>query len=273
MVSMSYPFVQAKWFTPGGMKEPRAIVLHMAEGGGTVDWLTHPPNDNSSHFVVEYSGRVVQMVRDGDADHSLHWDTANWSASTCGGTFASAVARRLLGDGVDDPNAHLFAVECEGTAAAGPNDKQRVSLRALIADLVNRHPTLRGLLGHRDFQGYKACPGCHVFDTFKHGEWEMAQLPITVEDDRKQVTQAKGGKWYDLDGTTVVGQAAGDLDWRTSPYGVGTKRAIYATVDGKRNVVLITPSKIKTNTTAIRDIPARTVTLEVDGTEKAKVVV
>jgi hypothetical protein len=167
---VTYPFVQARYFTRGGMVQPRAIVLHMAEGGGTVEWLTHPTSDNSSHFVIEYSGRVVQMVADGDADHSLH--TARPSGppgpGDCG-MFSLDIARDLLGDGIYDPNAYLIAVEIEGYAAAGPNPAQTVALRNLIDDLLGRHPSLRGLLGHRDFQNYKACPGCHVFDKFGHG--------------------------------------------------------------------------------------------------------
>lgn len=245
---MTYPFVQAKWFTPGGMKQPRAIVIHMAEGAGTVSWLTHPTNDNSSHFVIELSGRIVQMVRDADASHSLHWDTAHWSASTCGGTFDAAVARTLLGDGASDPNAYIFAVECEGFASSGPNTDQVASLRKLIADLRTRHPSLRGLLGHRDFQGYKACPGCHVFDKFTHGVFDVTPAKITDETP-KQITLGVGKKYYDLDGTTVLNSGISTaLTWRASPFGVGTKRAMYATVNSIRRVVLVFP-------TQTRDIP------------------
>ncbi len=172
---MAYPFVQARYYTPAGLVEPRAIVLHMAEGGGTVVWLTHPTNDNSSHFVVEYSGRVVQMVREADADHSLHVDRPYGppGGDDCG-VFSLDVARELLGSGILDPNAYLFSVEMEGFAATGPNTAQVAGLRALIADLSRRHPTIRGLLGHRDFMDYKACPGCHVFDRFGHGAFISA---------------------------------------------------------------------------------------------------
>ena len=49
----------------------RAITIHMAEGGGTVSWLTR--NDgNSSHYVVEYDGEVVQMVAEGRAAGSMN---------------------------------------------------------------------------------------------------------------------------------------------------------------------------------------------------------
>lgn len=168
----TYDFVRARYYTPGGCPSPRAIVLHMAEGGGTVGWLTHPTNDNSSTFVIEYSGRVVQMVEDGDAAHSLHWDTSHWTASTCGGIFDDKWAKDLLGAaGTADPNGYLIAIEMEGFAKDGPNPAQVKALISLIADLRHRMPSLRGLLGHRDFMGYKACPGCHVFDKVAHGRW------------------------------------------------------------------------------------------------------
>jgi hypothetical protein len=49
----------------------RAITVHMAEGGGTVSWLTR--NDgNSSHYVVEYDGDVVQMVAEARAAGSIN---------------------------------------------------------------------------------------------------------------------------------------------------------------------------------------------------------
>ncbi|MES2210976.1 MAG: peptidoglycan recognition family protein [Chloroflexota bacterium] len=161
---MTYPFVAAKYFTAGGMTEPHAVVVHMAEGGGTVSWLTHPTNDNSSHFVIEYSGRIVQMVKDADASHSLRvaFD-ADTNDAPDFGIYSAKVGQAVLGtDGWADPNRYLFAVELEGFAAAGPNADQVKSLTALIADLRGRHPSIKGLLGHRDFQDYKACPGGKV---------------------------------------------------------------------------------------------------------------
>src|SRR4051794_16743147 len=44
-----------------GAADIKAITIHMAEGGGTVSWLARP-DGNSSHYVIEYSGTIVQMV-------------------------------------------------------------------------------------------------------------------------------------------------------------------------------------------------------------------
>lgn len=174
-----YKFVAAKYYTVGGMVSPRAVVVHMAEGGGTVSWLTHPSNNNSAHFVVEYSGRVVQMVKDTDASHSLHV-ARSYGPPGVGdyGYFSLNVAAKLLGSGIGNPNAYIFAVEVEGFAKYGPNPKQIVALRNLVADLRGRHPTIKGMLGHRDFQDYKPCPGPFIYDKFQHGPFTPG-LPDT----------------------------------------------------------------------------------------------
>ena len=153
---MAYPFVQAKWYTPDAIVDVRALVVHMAEGGGTVGYLRNPPRDVSAHYVVEYSGRIVQMVRDGDASHSLHTSPEPYRTASYG-IYSPDIARAVLGDGWADPNRYLHAVEVEGFRAAGPNVAQIASLVELVADLRARFP-LRGLLGHRDIQD-KPCPG------------------------------------------------------------------------------------------------------------------
>lgn len=158
---MTYPFVQAKYFSRAGLVQARGIVIHMAEGGGTVAWLTHPTNDNSSHFVVESSGRVVQMVAWADADHSLHIARPDGPPSSAAdfGMFCLDAAQAVLGTGIHDPNAYLIAIEVEGYAKAGPNSTQRIALKALVATIRAHYPTINGVLGHRDFQNVKACPG------------------------------------------------------------------------------------------------------------------
>ena len=50
---MAYPFTAARYFTASAIVEVRALVIHMAEGGGTVASLRTPPRDVSAHYVVE----------------------------------------------------------------------------------------------------------------------------------------------------------------------------------------------------------------------------
>ena len=54
-----------------------------------------------------------------------------------------------------------------------------------------------------------------------------------------------GAPLYDLDGTTKLTTLSDAFASRTSPYGVGPKRAIFVTIGGVRRVVLITPSAMR----------------------------
>jgi len=145
----------------------KGIVVHMAEGGGTVSWLTR--NDgNSSHYVVEYSGAIVQMVLEARAAGSLKGTalrTTNDPPYTYLGesiVYGRTTAIGAIGStAYADPNRYVIAIEVEGFAATGPNPAQRASLQRLINDIRRRHGVLP-TLGHRDFQSYKPCPGHRI---------------------------------------------------------------------------------------------------------------
>src|SRR3990167_4453814 len=183
---MTYPFVAARWFTPGAIVQYRAIVIHHAEGGGTVNWLTHPTSDVSASHVIEYSGRIVQMVKDGDASHCRHVSPEPYTSENYG-IYSSLTGRAVLGsDGWADVNRYVFAVEIEGFRAAGPNAAQKAALKALIADLRGRFPSIRGLLGHRDVQD-KSCPGALI-------PWAEIGGHGYIEED-EVITAIKGEDW------------------------------------------------------------------------------
>lgn len=166
-----YPFVHAA-NDLGTAKGPRlAITWHMAEGGGTVSYLAKPnPNGVSVHFVVEYTGRVVQMLKLDHMQSSLRTSDIRTSDDppygdppiTYGRTAALAVMGKWadISHGTLGPNHASIGVEVEGFAAVGLNDKQSAAIGALFADMSGKYPGIRSL-GHRDFQDYKACPGKH----------------------------------------------------------------------------------------------------------------
>ena len=186
----------------------RAVAGHMAEGGGTVTWLSHQTG-NSSHYVVEFSGRIVQMVAESRAAGSLNpklTRTDDDPPFTFEGeqvTYGRTALRKALGaDGVSDPNRFVIAIETEGFAkkltasqvanfpkanpAGGPNDAQRAALAALVNDIRRRHGAMP-VVGHRDQQSYKACPG-HRFPwqefgghAVKRGYVEPTTPPSTEE--------------------------------------------------------------------------------------------
>jgi hypothetical protein len=69
------------------------------------------------------------------------------------------------------------------------------------------------------------------------------QAPIT-DPTPKIVTVADNAAWYELDGKTVLTHSASALPARPSPYGVGSKRAIFANWPdaAHRRIVLVTPA-------------------------------
>lgn len=156
-------FVQAPDHWSRGGKPIRAIVIHMAEGGGTVSWLTR--NDgNSSHYVVEYTGRITQMVAEsraaGSMNPKLTRNTNDDPFRYLGEVIRYGVSalKDALGGYWQDPNAVVIAVEVEGFRSEGPNWKQRVALARLVREIRGRRGGLP-CIGHRDQQSYKGCPG------------------------------------------------------------------------------------------------------------------
>jgi hypothetical protein len=188
----SYPFVAAPDHWPRGGVPVRAIAIHHAEGGGTVSWLTR--NDgNSSHYVVERSGRVVQMVREDRAAGSINPNLVRVDDDkpfTFMGeviTYGVTANKAALGEHWRNPNAAVIAIEVEGFAADGPNSAQRVALGHLVADIRSRHDV--SVLGHRDWQSYKACPGRKIpwADYGGHGKRSSAP-PVPEADDMLKAT-------------------------------------------------------------------------------------
>lgn len=160
---MTYPFVQA-FHDLGTRKGPvLGFVVHMAEGGGTVGFLSRRnSNGVSVHYVLENSGRIVQMLRE-DHMHSSIRTSSIRITDDADGFFGRTAAKAVLGTWADitstlGPNHATIAVEIEGFAATGLKIEQADALAALVDDVRGRYPNI-GLLGHRDFADYKACPG------------------------------------------------------------------------------------------------------------------
>lgn len=169
---MTYPFVPS-YHDAGLRRGPiRGFCVHMAEGGGTVGYLSRAnTNGVSVHYVIEYSGRTVQMLLESHMHTSIRIRNADGSSAIRQGTgtdgFGVANARAVLGDWYQTlttlgPNHATVAVEVEGFAAAGPNSAQVEALVRLAADVRSRNAaTIRGNTGHRD-HNVKACPGAFI---------------------------------------------------------------------------------------------------------------
>lgn len=233
---MTYPFVQA-FHDAGVARGPRlAFVVHMAEGGGTVGFLSRQNRDGVSvHFVVEYSGQIVQMLRLDHMHTSLRTTAirVDDGPAPYGRTAALAVmgAWADISHGTLGPNHASIACEIEGFAADGPNPRQQLALEELATYLRHQYPTIRNL-GHRDFQNYKACPGGHIpwEELGGHaatGGTDVTPAPIT-DQTAMEVRIPAGANIFDVDGRTILRQSPGSDAWRPSPYEQGGKRAIFS---------------------------------------------
>jgi N-acetyl-anhydromuramyl-L-alanine amidase AmpD len=252
---VGYPFVSSA-HDLGPAAGPRlGVVWHMAEGGGTVAYLHKPnPNGVSVHFVVEYTGRIVQMLALGHMHSSIRTSEirrTNDTPYTEGDElvmYGRAAALAALGKWSDishgtlGPNHATIAVEVEGFAVEGPNDRQAIAIEALAQDLE-----LPSSLGHRDFAAYKACPGHHfpwpaIGGHGPRRDPDMAQLPIT-DQTPKTITLTDPATFYGLDGkVSSSGHHVGGA-W-LSPYAAaGGFRAMYAGPPPVR-LILVKPATI-----------------------------
>jgi len=149
----------------------------MAEGGGTDSHLDNL-DGNSSHYVIKYSGELVQMVPEGMAAGSMNpkrlrtTDDApftNYEGLRV--RYGITALKASIGMWYVDPNRVSIAIEIEGFAGSntsiasdprgGPNDAQEKTLVALVSDIRRRRGHIPAF-GHRDAQSYKACPGRRI---------------------------------------------------------------------------------------------------------------
>lgn len=216
----SYPFVAAA-NDYGRRKGPAlALIVHMAEGGGTVGFLSRPnARGVSVHFVIERTGRTVQMLREDRAAGSIDPAKIRKDDDTIP-PYGRTAAVSVLGGWADDPNSASVSVEIEGYATSGPNTAQHDALRALVADLRTRYPSL-GLLGHRDFADYKRCPGHLIEWDSMGGHGAMAQGVLF-----EPIGPANGTYRVHPAGTNGVDVATGDRIRLTAGY----ERTVYSRV-------------------------------------------
>lgn len=175
---MAYRFVSS-YHDLGPRRGPiLGFTIHMAEGGNTVNFLhKQNPNGVSVHYVIEYDGEIVQMLREDHMHSSIRIrnrdgssalrrdDEAQYNFRGEWITYGATAAKAVLGPwayvtSTLGPNHATLAVEIEGFAADGPNTNQNAALERLVRDIRSRYPEI-GLLGHRD-HNVKGCPGKRI---------------------------------------------------------------------------------------------------------------
>ena len=205
----AYPFVPA-YYSYGRRKGPvKAFVVHMAEGGGTVGFLSRPNRRKVSvHYVIERTGRIVQMVRESEATGSINPNDLRTTEGPA--PYGAKVRKATMGEWDRDPNSATITLEMEGFASTGPNEAQREALGFLVRDARSRFPTM-GLLGHRDFTMRKACPGPHIpwAAIGGHGPADgmeadvMAIFTRTIRPGTLRISKDSTVSGYDLSGDVV----------------------------------------------------------------------
>jgi hypothetical protein len=254
---MSYPFRQGIDY--GVRQGTLGLCFHMSEGGdGLVSYLARHDGETVTQWRERIRGVSANacILSDGTVWQMVDWSHAAGSMNPADrnpdttGYYNGTVIKDVLGSHYVDPNTWSIAVEIAGFRATGPTAKQVDAAIAWAIDMKSRFPTLRGAFGHHDQTDTKGCPGgtANMKEIFAsiggHGLWESDVVPAAITDEmEKIVTTAAGAKWYDLDGTTVLKSDTSALAPRRSPFGVGTKRAIFASITGiGRSVVLVTPT-------------------------------
>lgn len=234
---MTYPFVAAGAPDYGVRRGPiLGLLFHMAEGGGTVGYLSHHgvPRGVSVHAVCEYNGKVTQMVDWHHASGSLN----PADRSTDKPYFGQKHLMDVLGSWWTDPNSVVLSMEIEGFAAKGPNPAQVDGAVAWGVDMIGRFPTLRGALGHADQTNTKACPGTSlsmrlVFEGVGgHGLWHPQGGSVQTPEEPDMATfEPYDGLFACPVGTPVY---AGPI---VTPDPLSTVRANEAYIDGALRVI------------------------------------
>jgi hypothetical protein len=252
----TYPFRQGIDYGP--RQGTLGLAFHMSEGGdGLVAYLARRADETVTQWRTRIRGVSANacILSDGTVWNMVDWSHAAGSMNPADrnpattGYYNGTVIKDVLGSHYVDPNTWSIAAEIAGYRANGPTAKQVDAAIAWALDMKSRFPTLRGAFGHHDQTDTKGCPGttANMKAIFAgiggHGLWEVDVTPATIDDETpKTVTTALNSPWYDLDGKTVLKSDTAALVPRLSPYGAGTKRAIYATTGGIRRIVLVTPA-------------------------------
>lgn len=200
------------------------VVIHFAEGGGTDTWLTRI-DGNSSHYVIKYDGDLVQLVPETKAAGSMNprlTRTTDDRPFTFEGetvVYGRTALNAVLGAYAPIlVNRAVIAIEIEGFASAGLNPAQTITLLSLVKDIRRRRGPV-GLLGHRDQQDYKACPGKRIpwAALGGHGPALVTETPDVkfiqaTGLNRLLLHLPAGTPLYGFDGSTVT-VTSSERDW------------------------------------------------------------
>lgn len=210
-------------------------------------------NGPSAHYYIDRSGDGIRAI---EPERYAAWSNGDMAAPklTNGGVrYLDALKR--IGRNVNE--GCYLEIECVGTATAAGQwtDQQFATVAKLIADAA--HVTgiaidSTTVLPHAFINSVDRahCPALdvttHMTRLIAEAKGSADVIPAPITDETPKIVTVAAGTWYELDGTVLsAGHPA--LPARPSPYGVGTKRAIYAEIppgSNKRRVVLVNPKSV-----------------------------
>lgn len=129
--------------------KPIAIVIHITQGShaGSLSWLTNKRSGVSAHFLIDTSGKFVQLVPCNDtAWHAGIVVRPKW---------------KLLKPNVN-PNLYTIGIENVGFVNTPPTDQQILRLAKLIKNLCIRFDIpidIDHVIPHYLIRADKSCPG------------------------------------------------------------------------------------------------------------------
>jgi len=138
------------FLTGRGGKVPIAIINHITSGQfpGCLDWMCNPIAKVSAHYLVTKTGRIIQMVKEGDsAYHAGIVNKPTWP----------------LYDGTN-PNKYTLGIEHEGQPGDRLTEDQYQATLWLHRDLTQKYriPISKNhIIGHNqiDSVNRQDCPG------------------------------------------------------------------------------------------------------------------
>lgn len=233
----------------------------------------------SAHYYIDRDGSGIRAI---DAARYAAWSNGDMQApllSNAGVKYLNAL--RVAGH---NPNEGCYLeIECVGTATTAGQwtDAQFETVARLIADaslVTGLAISAQTVLPHAWINTVDRahCPSlnaaAHVARLVSLAQELVMVQAVITDETPKMVTKADKTPWYDLDGKTVINAAPGPLPSRISPYGAGTKRAIYATVATKRRIVLITPATVADVPPPAEDCTSEVAAAIVSDRAKARIV-
>lgn len=237
----------------------------------------------SAHYYINRDGSGIRAV----AERFAAWSNGDINKPNVNNAGVQALLA-LRAKGLNINEGVYLETECVGTATVAGQwtDQQFDTVAGLIAhaSIATGLPINRStVLTHADINSVdrRNCAFLAVnretllarLISLAIGKVDgnVAQAPIT-DQTLKEITLAKGAKWFDLDGKTVLATNAKNLPWRPSPYGVGKLRAMFGGLHkgSPAQVVLVAPTSIRDvtppakdctseKTAAVADFRARTI--------------